>query len=89
MREISLHKFFLFLPLLLNCETLLSQERMSLKRCNGNYSMFLSPGVQIFENVSVESIITDGKSITAVETNRGNVKCETFVNCGGQVNNSS
>lgn len=41
-------------------------------------------GVQIFEKVSVESILTDGKSITAVETNRGNVKCETFVNCGGQ-----
>ncbi|KAL9975914.1 hypothetical protein ACROYT_G013133 [Oculina patagonica] len=41
-------------------------------------------GVKIFEKVAVESIITDGKSITAVETNKGNIKCEILVNCGGQ-----
>ena len=45
-----------------------------------------STGVKIFEKVAVDAIITDGKSITAVETNSGNIKCEILVNCGGQVN---
>ncbi|XP_067053975.1 pyruvate dehydrogenase phosphatase regulatory subunit, mitochondrial-like [Acropora muricata] len=41
-------------------------------------------GVKVFEKVSVESVMTDGKSITAVETNRGNIKCDILVNCAGQ-----
>lgn len=41
-------------------------------------------GVKIFEKVAVDAILTDGKSITAIETNSGNIKCEILVNCGGQ-----
>lgn len=41
-------------------------------------------GVKIFEKVAIESIITDGKSITAVKTSNGTVKCEILVNCAGQ-----
>lgn len=51
-----------------------------------NLRLFHSTGVKIFEKVAVESIITDGKSITAVETNKGTINCEILVNCGGQVN---
>ena len=47
----------------------------------------LFSGVKIFEKVTLESILTDGKSITGVETNRGPIKCEILVNCGGQVMN--
>lgn len=43
--------------------------------------------MKIFEKVSLESILTDGKSITGVETSRGPIKCEILVNCGGQVMN--
>ena len=42
-------------------------------------------GVNIVEKVSVESVVTDGKCITAVETNRGNIKCSKLINCAGQV----
>ncbi|KAK2554794.1 Pyruvate dehydrogenase phosphatase regulatory subunit [Acropora cervicornis] len=45
---------------------------------------FPFPSVKVFEKVSVESLMTDGKSITAVETNRGNIKCDILVNCAGQ-----
>ncbi|XP_022794248.1 pyruvate dehydrogenase phosphatase regulatory subunit, mitochondrial-like [Stylophora pistillata] len=41
-------------------------------------------GVKIFEKVAIESIITDGKSITGVKTSNGTVKCEILVNCAGQ-----
>lgn len=41
-------------------------------------------GVNIVEKVSVESVVTDGKCITAVETNRGNIKCSKLINCAGQ-----
>ncbi|KAJ7384995.1 hypothetical protein OS493_018684 [Desmophyllum pertusum] len=40
-------------------------------------------GVKIFEKATIESIVTDGKSITAVETSSGTIKCEILVNCGG------
>ena len=43
--------------------------------------------MKIFEKVTLESILTDGKSVTGVETNRGPIKCEILVNCGGQVMN--
>lgn len=56
------------------------------RRSGCNNCHFFFAGVQIFEKVSIESIITDGKSITAVETNSGNIKREILVNCGGQVN---
>ena len=59
-------------------------------RAGGNviiliYDLFHSSGVKIFEKVAVETILTDGKSITAVETTNGTIKCEILVNCGGQV----
>lgn len=47
-------------------------------------NVFFSSGVKIFEKVAIESIITDGKSITAVKTSNGTVKCEILVNCAGQ-----
>ncbi len=59
---------------------------MTVKQDGAYFNLWLcySSGVKIFEKVAVESIITDGKSITAVETNKGNINCEILVNCGGQ-----
>ena len=57
-----------------------------MRSINHNINFLFFSGVKIFEKVAVESILTDGKSITAVETNHGTIKCEILVNCGGQVN---
>jgi len=42
-------------------------------------------GVQVFEKVGVERVEVENGRVCGVRTSRGNVKCEIFVNCGGQV----
>lgn len=40
-------------------------------------------GVQIFEKCQITKIINENQSVSSVETTRGNIKCEHFVNCAG------
>ncbi|XP_012143868.1 pyruvate dehydrogenase phosphatase regulatory subunit, mitochondrial isoform X2 [Megachile rotundata] len=40
-------------------------------------------GVKVFENCKVTRIITQNDRIEAVETTRGTIECEHFVNCAG------
>ena len=37
------------------------------------------------EGVRVENVLVKNEKVTGVITNKGDVKCEVFVNCGGQV----
>ena len=46
--------------------------------------MLLS-GVGIYEGVCVEGVDVEGGRVTGVRTNKGNISCEIFVNCAGQV----
>lgn len=43
-------------------------------------------GVQILERASVQQVLVEKGQVTAVETDRGSIECEYFVNCAGQVN---
>ena len=42
-------------------------------------------GVKIHERVQVEKVLTDGQKVQGVKTDRGDIKCDVFVNCAGQV----
>ena len=42
-------------------------------------------GVQLYEGVSVEGVLVKDGKVAGVSTNRGDVECEIFVNCAGQV----
>lgn len=44
------------------------------------------PGVQILERTSVQQVLVEKGQVVAVETDRGSIECEYFVNCAGQVN---
>ena len=42
-------------------------------------------GVKVCEGVGVKGIeVVDGR-VAGVKTNKGNIECEIFVNCSGQV----
>jgi sarcosine dehydrogenase len=41
-------------------------------------------GARLFEGVRVTGFAMEGNRITAVETNKGRIACETVVNCAGQ-----
>ncbi|TRY95455.1 hypothetical protein DNTS_000431 [Danionella cerebrum] len=41
-------------------------------------------GVQILEHTSVTQVLVEKGHVTAVETDRGTVECDYFVNCAGQ-----
>ena len=43
------------------------------------------PGVSILEGVRLEGVDVEGGRVTGVRTNKGNISCEIFVNCAGQV----
>ena len=42
-------------------------------------------GVSIFEGVRLEGVDVEGGRVAGVRTNKGNISCEIFVNCAGQV----
>ena len=42
-------------------------------------------GVQVCEGVSVEGVDVKEGRVTGVKTDSGDIQCEMFVNCGGQV----
>lgn len=43
-------------------------------------------GVQILERTSVQQVLVEKGQVMGVETDRGSIECEYFVNCAGQVN---
>ena len=45
----------------------------------------LLSGVGIYEGIRVEGVDVEGGRVTGVRTNKGNITCEIFVNCAGQV----
>lgn len=47
--------------------------------------VFHMSGVQIYEHTSVNQVLVKRGHVTAVETDRGSIECEYFVNCAGQV----
>ena len=47
----------------------------------------LFSGVGIYEGVCVEGVDVEGGRVTGVRTNKGNISCEVFINCAGQVRN--
>lgn len=44
-----------------------------------------SSGVQIHERTSVSHVLIQKGRVTGVETDRGKIHCQYFVNCAGQV----
>lgn len=42
-------------------------------------------GVQILDRTSVQQVLVEKSQVTAVETDRGSIQCQYFVNCAGQV----
>ena len=46
---------------------------------------YLISGVRLFEKVCVEKVEVENGRVCGVKTNKGDIKCEVFVNCGGQV----
>lgn len=41
-------------------------------------------GVKLFEGVSVKRILTEDETVSSVETDYGEIKCDYFINCTGQ-----
>lgn len=41
--------------------------------------------MKIFQGVAVERVLSDGVKVTGVDTDHGQIKCDKFVNCAGQV----
>ena len=42
-------------------------------------------GVKIIEKVSVNKVLTEDDQVCGVNTTHGDIKCDYFVNCAGQV----
>lgn len=40
-------------------------------------------GVQVVENCAVQQILSHNGRVAAVDTSRGMIECQYFVNCGG------
>ena len=42
-------------------------------------------GVKFFEHVKVEDIVIENEAVRGVKTDQGEIQCQYFVNCAGQV----
>jgi len=51
--------------------------------CVGLADLAAGMGVQMFEGIQVNRILTNQNRVAAVETDRGTIKCDYFVNCAG------
>lgn len=47
--------------------------------------IYVFKGVQILDRTTVQQVLVEKGQVTAVETDRGSIECEYFVNCAGQV----
>lgn len=39
--------------------------------------------MKVYENIAVERILTESERVVGIETNKGQIFCDYFVNCGG------
>lgn len=46
---------------------------------------FPETGVQIYDRTSVLHVMVKKGQVTGVETDKGQIECQYFVNCAGQV----
>lgn len=67
-------------------QTRLRQQAARVTLFNLSSVLLLTLGVQILERTSVQQVLVEKGQVTAVETDRGSIECEYFVNCAGQVN---
>lgn len=51
--------------------------------CNVLALLAQQSGAKYFENVNVENVLTKHRTVDEVQTSKGNIKCEFFVNCAG------
>ena len=42
-------------------------------------------GVKVVEKVTVDKVLVSNNRVCGVRTNKGDINCEVFVNCAGQV----
>ena len=42
-------------------------------------------GVKIVEKVTVDKVLVSNNRVCGVRTSKGDIKCQVFVNCAGQV----
>lgn len=47
--------------------------------------LYLGTGVQIYDRTSVLHVMVKKGQVTGVETDKGQIECQYFVNCAGQV----
>lgn len=48
-------------------------------------TLYHTAGVKIVEKVTVDKVLVSNNRVCGVKTNKGDIKCEVFVNCAGQV----
>lgn len=51
--------------------------------CEGLAELAAEQGVRLFEGIQVNRVLTSQNRVAAVETDRGTIKCDFFVNCAG------
>jgi len=47
--------------------------------------LFIAIGVKIVEKVTVNKVLVSNNRVCGVRTSNGDIKCQVFVNCAGQV----
>lgn len=47
--------------------------------------VYLGTGVQIYDRTSILHVMVKRGQVTGVETDKGQIQCQYFVNCAGQV----
>ena len=52
---------------------------------NVHNTLYYTAGVKIMEKVTVDKVLVSDNRVCGVRTNKGDIKCEVFVNCAGQV----
>ena len=52
---------------------------------NTQHILLYTAGVKVVEKVTVDKVLVSNNSVCGVRTNKGDIKCEVFVNCAGQV----
>ncbi|XP_046657941.1 pyruvate dehydrogenase phosphatase regulatory subunit, mitochondrial-like [Daphnia pulicaria] len=53
------------------------------KICESLAALAAAKGVRMFEHIQVNRVLTSQNKVAAVETDRGTIKCDFFVNCAG------
>ena len=65
-------------------QVLLRKSHMTSSCCTCD-TLYHTAGVKIVEKVTVDKVLVSNNRVCGVKTNKGDIKCEVFVNCAGQV----